>query len=245
MPEPSNTLDRLEATFEQVPLVEGKPYIRAADVVHRLNVVLGLGHWTHIVLRDGYDEKADTFWCYGQLAGVIDGMPFTREAYGGKTISRSRTTNLPSPDWGDQQQAAKTDSLKKCAKQIGVAAYLDDPEERARALDEQAQRGRRAPTTPASRPSPPAAAPAPVTNRATGEVYVCADCKQPLQTIKFSNNNTWSVEKLVDECHRLANDAASPVYCGTHFFARKNARANDVAVVRGMRRGGLPVEAAG
>jgi hypothetical protein len=233
-PSPSlSTLDRLEAHFPKHGVRDGVEYIKAADVVHRLNEVLGPWGWTHVELRDGYDEATDTVWSYGRLEGFIDGQPFAREQYGGQKVNR-RTRGVPEgergpvTDWANDKKGAKTDSLKKCAKEIGVAGYMDDPEERAEAHQEQTV-ARVAARRPAAAPTPitaaaPVVANGRVVDQRTGEVLVCADCRIELEVHRFANNATWSAAELA---RRSREKFAGKVYCFDHYKKRSDAKAQD------------------
>jgi hypothetical protein len=229
-------LARLEAHFDQHYVLDSAPYLKAAQVVHRLNEVLGVAGWTHSVLRDGFDEASDTLWCYGQLRGLIDGQPFVREAYGGQKIKRSRTTQA-ALNYGDDLKAAQTDSLKKCAKELGVGGYLDDPAEVALATREQAERRR------------PAASGAVVANgsglavdTSTGEVVTCATCNKPLEVHRFANNDTWSAQELA----RRSTAKFGKTLCFEHYKAANDEKAVASAErIPALRRGPLPPEAGG
>lgn len=210
---PGSTLARLEAHLPLHTDPQNAPYVKVADVVHRLNDVLGLAGWRHTVLRDGFDEATDHLWVYGQMAGTIDGEPFVREAYGAKKVTRGKqasNTGL-AIQWGDDWMAAQSYSLKKCAKQLGIGGFVDDPEEVA-AIRRQQQGARQAP--------PPAARTAAV-DRETGEVLVCADCGEPLSATRM-----WSAVELA---RRSRERFEGVLYCITDYTKRSQARARDTA----------------
>lgn len=83
--------------------------VKAQYVVERLNEALGVENWTH---GGTYEAVEGGVIFKGVLTASIDGVVTTREAVGfGKT---SRVV-------GDMYKSAKTDSLSKCASQLGVA----------------------------------------------------------------------------------------------------------------------------
>jgi hypothetical protein len=205
------TLERLEARFERhhqdSKVARGKPYLSGAQIVHRLNEVLGLDGWTHSVLREGVWADSDEIWVYGRLVGWIDGLRFEREDYGSKRVTRNNSTKEPT-QMGDDYQAAKTDSLKRCSKQLGVGAYLND--------------------------DVGAIALGPVVDPETGELLVCATCNQPLDVVKFANNSTWSIADLAARSRSLTN---GKVLCKIHYFQVREERQAQAAGATGARRG--------
>src|SRR5579859_3517686 len=104
----AEVLAALEARFE-VHYDDGKSNttVSIAQVVGRLNRVLGLSGWHHEVLREGFEPESEELWCYGRLSGDIDGVPFVREAYGGKKLARARREGHLPLNWTDDRKAAQ------------------------------------------------------------------------------------------------------------------------------------------
>lgn len=206
-------LARLEARFErhhQDPKVaRGKPYLSIAQVVRRLNQVLGLNGWSHAALRDGVWAESDEIYVYGRLEGWIDGQRFEREDYGSKKITRDRAGKLPI-QLGDDYQAAKSDSLKRCAKQIGVGAYLSD--------------------------DIGTIALGPATDPTTGEVLVCSSptCGKALEEVKFAGNKTWSIAELAQRSKTLTG---GKLLCAADYFRVREEHQAQAAGATGVRRG--------
>lgn len=99
-------------------------YVPAADVIGRLNGVLGVNGWSFTVLREGF--TATEAWALGELVATIDGETVKRQQYGNENIVMGKQERPT----GDLMKKAGTDSLKKCATLIGIALYLYDEDER-------------------------------------------------------------------------------------------------------------------
>lgn len=124
-------------------------YVPAADVIGRLNGVLGVNGWSFTVLREGF--TATEAWALGELVATIDGETVRRQQYGNENIVMGKQERPT----GDLMKKAGTDSLKKCATLIGIALYLYDEDERheVEAAMREAQRPTPAPRQQRAAPS--------------------------------------------------------------------------------------------
>lgn len=208
-------LQQLEARFEvhhtDPNVARGKPYLSGAQVIHRLNTVLGPNNWTHSVLREGVWTESDEIWVYGRLVGWIDGLRFEREDYGSNKITRSKSDRIPT-QLGDNHQAAKTDSLKRCAKQLGVGAYLDGAEANDVAL-------------------------VAIVN---GELMICSSprCGKPLDVVRVGGG-TWSIQELANRSRALTRtqqNREGSLLCANCYFALRKQRQAEAAGP-GVQRG--------
>lgn len=103
----------------------GQTYVPWNLVAERLNVVLGVEHWSFRVVREGF--TATECWVLGELSATIRETATVRQQYGCSPIVQGqRETPVD-----DLLKKAGTDAFKKCAQVLGVALYLTDPEERA------------------------------------------------------------------------------------------------------------------
>lgn len=94
-------------------------YIPAAELIVRLNSVLGVGGWSTEAeaFRDGD-------WVIGKvrLLATVDGKQCEAVQYGGVKIKKTRDGDPL--DLGDEFKGAVSDALKKAAQQLGCGLYL-------------------------------------------------------------------------------------------------------------------------
>lgn len=133
-------------------------YVPAEKVIERLNRVLGVAGWSFEVVREGFTSSEA--WVLGEITATIDGVVVKRQQYGNEPITMGRSEKSTS----DLMKKAGTDSLKKAATLLGVAAYLYDEDER-REVEADMREARRTPRPAA--PSKDVAAAAAVTGAPT------------------------------------------------------------------------------
>lgn len=102
-------------------------YIPAAEVVERLNAVLGYGNWSYEVIEAFHLPPEDP--TYVVAKGRLSALGATYEQYGGVTPNRygqNAAEHLKGRiiDLGDDYKGAASDALKKAAQMIGVGLYL-------------------------------------------------------------------------------------------------------------------------
>lgn len=95
-------------------------YVSSADVVERLNQVLGIDNWSFSILQHFRDD--DSIVVVGSLEAVVGSRVVTRQAFGSAQVKRKRDGNVL--DLGNDYKAAATDALKKSAQSLGVGLYL-------------------------------------------------------------------------------------------------------------------------
>lgn len=98
-------------------------YLPVAEVITRLNTVLGVGNWSSTILnceRDQHDP--DFVIAHVRLSAVIEGNTVVHEGFGGQKVKRIRSGDIL--DLGDEYKGAVSDALKKAAQQFGVGLYL-------------------------------------------------------------------------------------------------------------------------
>lgn len=99
-------------------------YVPAAEVITRLNDVLGVTGWdweTTKVWRDETD--ADWILATGFMTATVDDIRSRKSGEGGVKLKRT-TTKQEIVDLGDEFKGAASDALKKAAQKFGVALYL-------------------------------------------------------------------------------------------------------------------------
>lgn len=141
----TDVFDALNAEFEPELLGELKKggtkltYVPVAEVIARLNNVLGPNKWSvtdHKVWRD----ELNTNWvlAYVELTAEIEGEVTKKVGYGGIQIKMTGNKKDAPLDLGDEFKGAMSDALKKAATQLGVGLHLSRKEE-ALALEEEAR----------------------------------------------------------------------------------------------------------
>jgi hypothetical protein len=109
----------LSAPFDRTQSIrkggEELDYLEGAQVVERLNEVLGVDSWEYRVLSHGRDE--DVVWVHGQLTAHFPERTVIREQFGECSVTRGIGS-------GDARKGAATDSCKRAAQWIGIGLYL-------------------------------------------------------------------------------------------------------------------------
>jgi hypothetical protein len=125
-----------------LPKAGGQTYVPWNLIANRLNIVLGVEHWSFHILREGFTPSE--CWVLGELTATIRDTVTVRQQYGLSPV----TTD-------DVLKKAGTDALKKCAQVLGVALYLTDADERAEVKADMAAARRDANKPLPAPPNPP------------------------------------------------------------------------------------------
>lgn len=98
-------------------------YVPVAEVIQRLNDVLGTGGWSWNCTRVWRDETdPDWMLATGDLSATVDGETSSRSGTGGVKVKKTNAGAIV--DLGDEAKGAESDALKKAAQRFGVALYL-------------------------------------------------------------------------------------------------------------------------
>jgi hypothetical protein len=106
-------------------------YVPVAEIINRLNEVLGIGGWSYHV-KTAYRDSADPDWiiAHVQLVLMKDGSQSAFfDGFGGQKIKRTKSTDKDIVDLGDEFKGAVSDGLKKAAQALGVGLDLARKEE--------------------------------------------------------------------------------------------------------------------
>jgi hypothetical protein len=104
-------------------------YVPVAEVINRLNDVLGTGGWSYTVEErwtDTHESKYGTeVWAmtHVRMVATIDGTQCARDGIGGYNTSK------PGMDYADGWKSATSEGLKKAAQALGVGLHLSRREE--------------------------------------------------------------------------------------------------------------------
>lgn len=102
------------ALIEQVDKGYGKfSYVPGAEVIVRLNKVLGVGNWGMTV--DSLERHEDWLIARVTLSAWIEGRECHYGAADGHKLEK---------DWGDCAKSAVTNAMKKAATLLGIGLYL-------------------------------------------------------------------------------------------------------------------------
>jgi hypothetical protein len=110
---------------------KGITYIPISEVIARLNRVLGVGCWSHVIKRtwEAGEQSTDTgaypAWvmCEVALTATIDGITSVHDGIGGQQVKLLRNGSGV-VDLGDEYKGAMSDALKKAAQAFGVGLEL-------------------------------------------------------------------------------------------------------------------------
>ena len=103
-------------------------YVPVAEVITRLNDVLGTAGWSYTVEErwtDSHESKYGTeVWAmtHVRLVATIDGQQCARDGIGGYNTSK------PGMDYADGWKSATSEALKKAAQALGVGLHLSRSE---------------------------------------------------------------------------------------------------------------------
>ena len=95
-------------------------YVEVGYVINMLNQVFGWD-WSFRITDQQIGKKQ--VWIRGELAVRLGDHEVIKAQYGGADIKMNRTTNEPI-SIADDLKAAASDSLKKCASMLGIAADI-------------------------------------------------------------------------------------------------------------------------
>lgn len=91
-------------------------YIPAAEVIERLNAVLGYGNWSYRCQLVHMDSD------FVVVHGHLEALGAVYEQFGGQKINKNKQGEPI--DLGDDVKGAASDAAKKAAQMIGVGLYL-------------------------------------------------------------------------------------------------------------------------
>lgn len=121
--------DALNAVFDDavlgtLPKAGGLTYVPVAEVIARLNDVLGTGGWGYVVIGTFRDSQ-NPDWVIAQvrLRAEVDGEVAERDGFGGYDTSNRGM------DTADGYKSAVSEALKKAAQALGVGLHLSRNEE--------------------------------------------------------------------------------------------------------------------
>lgn len=97
-------------------------YVPGWWFIDQLNALFGY-YWSFEVVEQVIDEKIGQVWVRGRLTIPLGSGQVVKEQYGSSDIKRYSKGNNAGKvmDIGDDLKSAGTDSLKKCASELGLA----------------------------------------------------------------------------------------------------------------------------
>lgn len=121
-------------------------YVPVAEVIARMNRVLGVHGWSSEVVRMWREpDHPDWVLAHVRVTAVIDGVSVAHDGVGGQQIKKLRSGSGV-VDLGDEFKGAMSDAFKKACQGFGVGLELARTDEAL--AEENAQQGDPA-TTPA------------------------------------------------------------------------------------------------
>lgn len=104
-------------------------YVPVAEVIARLNQVLGVGNWSYHAERY-YRDEIDRNWiiCEVEIQALVDGETCIRAGVGGYS-TKMYTEENKGMDIADAYKSALSEALKKAAQSLGVGLHLSRSEE--------------------------------------------------------------------------------------------------------------------
>lgn len=120
-------LTELAEPFPQELLRENKAkgltYVPIAEVIARMNRVLGVPNWSTSIVRTWReDDHPDWVLSLVRLTITIGDQTFEREGIGGQQVKHRKSGDVV--DLGDEYKGAYSDALKKAAQSLGVGLEL-------------------------------------------------------------------------------------------------------------------------
>lgn len=99
-------------------------YLPIAEVINRMNRIVGVGNWSSEILNCGRDSH-DPDWvvAHVRISARIGQDIVTRDGFGGQKIKRTKSGG-DIVDLGDEFKGAVSDATKKALQQFGVGLYL-------------------------------------------------------------------------------------------------------------------------
>ncbi len=135
MADDKQQVDQLSEPFPQEQLryhkAKGLTYVAVAEVLARLNRILGPGNWnTEILGTETFGVHETETGIYPEwvvakvrLYGEVDGQTFSFDGIGGQQVKFLSSKKGP-VDIGDEFKGAVSDAIKKAAQSLGVALNL-------------------------------------------------------------------------------------------------------------------------
>jgi hypothetical protein len=103
---------------------QGLDYISGEQAIRRANETLGVNAWDFEVRRTWYDREADCVLCLGRLTiRWPDGTSSVHEDIGSQIPNRKRDGGAII-ELGSDFKGARTDCLKRCLADVGIALWL-------------------------------------------------------------------------------------------------------------------------
>lgn len=98
-------------------------YVPVAEVIARLNVILGTENWS-VVESEAWRDERDPNWVVAKvtISAMINGEVTRKTGWGGQEIKMTKDGRIL--DLGDEYKGATSDALKKAATQLGVGLDL-------------------------------------------------------------------------------------------------------------------------
>lgn len=104
-------------------------YLPIAEVINKMNKVIGIGNWSSEVVSIGRDAL-DPDWVIAHVRVTVtvpshqtnERVRATYDGVGGQAVKRKKTGEIV--DLGDEFKGAVSDALKKALQQIGLGLYL-------------------------------------------------------------------------------------------------------------------------
>lgn len=108
---------------------DGMNYVPVAEVINRMNSVLGTGSWSSQIVNIFRDENDPRFViCQVSVTAQVDGKHVIADGVGGKDIALKRGSN-EIVDLSNDYKSAYSDALKKACQRLGVGLHLARDEE--------------------------------------------------------------------------------------------------------------------
>lgn len=99
-------------------------YIPVAEVIARMNRILGVDGWTSEVIRVWReDDQPDWVLAHVRVTATIEGRQVFHDGVGGQQVKKLRSGNGV-VDLGDEYKGAMSDALKKACQGFGVGIDL-------------------------------------------------------------------------------------------------------------------------
>jgi hypothetical protein len=98
-------------------------YVPIAEVIARLNSVLGTGNWGEADV-EAWRDQSDPDWIIARTTvwAIIDGERTEKVGFGGQKIKQMKSGGPV--DLGDEFKGAHSDAFKKACQKLGVGLHL-------------------------------------------------------------------------------------------------------------------------
>lgn len=99
-------------------------YVPVAEVIARMNRVLGVAGWSSEVVRIWREpDHPDWVLAHVRVSAIIDGVAVTHDGVGGQQVKKLRS-GAGVVDLGDEFKGAMSDAFKKACQGFGVGLEL-------------------------------------------------------------------------------------------------------------------------